>query len=100
MAKEIISELKHYPDRIKIYQFWASRNKSDLYSKKLEKLFNKAAKLLSEFPDIETPTDFHRIRVKIIRDYKMFYLNEKDCIQIIRVWDTRQDPATIDCSKV
>lgn len=96
MAKEIIWTKTAVQDRIKIYQFWASRNKSDLYSEKLEMLFSKAAKLLSEFPDIGTSTDLQGVRVKIIRDYKMFYLNEKDCIQIIRVWDTRQDPGKIE----
>ena len=58
-------------------------------------LFNEAAKLISEFPEIGTETDFPDLRVKIIRSYKLFYINETDKIQILRVWDSRQNPANL-----
>ncbi len=78
-----------------IYHFWMDHNKSDSYSKKLEVLFNEAAKLLSEFPEIGTETDHPNLRVKVINRYKLFYLNEADKIQIIRVWDSRQNPIAL-----
>lgn len=83
-------------DRVKIYQYWANKNKSNLYSEKLERLFGEGAKLLSEFPEIGTQTDFQNIRVKVIRTYKLFYLNQPDSIQILRVWHTGQDPDKLE----
>jgi addiction module RelE/StbE family toxin len=96
MAKKIVWTQTAIQDRFKIYQYWIHKNKSDLYSEKLERLFNEGTKLLSEFPEIGTQTDFQDIRVKVIRNYKLFYLNKQDCIQIIRVWDTRQNPDNLE----
>ena len=39
-----------------------------------------------------TPTDFEDLRVKVIRNYKLFYKDTPNRIEIIRVWDSRQDP--------
>ncbi len=36
-------------DRVDIYRYWLHHNKSDLYSEKLELLFNEAAKLIANF---------------------------------------------------
>lgn len=98
MAKKIEWTQTSIQDRFKIYTFWIDHNKSDSYSKKLEALFNEAAKLISEFPEIGTETDFPNLRVKVIRSYKLFYINQADRIQIIRVWDTRQNPENIEFS--
>lgn len=95
MAKEIEWTLTSIQDRLLIYHFWIDHNKSDSYSKKLEVLFNEATKLISEFPEIGIETDYPNLRVKVINRYKLFYLNEVDKIQIIRVWDSRQNPADL-----
>ena len=96
MAKKIEWAQTSIQDRFKIYYFWIENNKSDSYSKKLEVLFNEAAKLISEFPEIGTETDFPNLRVKVIKSYKLFYLNNVDKIQIVRVWDSRQNPENIE----
>lgn len=95
MAKKIEWTHTSIQDRFGIYRFWIEKNKSDAYSKKLEVLFNEAAKLISEFPEIGTETDFPDLRVKVIRSYKLFYLNQVDKIQILRVWDSRQNPENL-----
>ena len=92
MAKKIVWTLTAIQDRINIYQYWVEKNKSNLFSEKLERLFNESAILLSEFPEIGTPTDLQDVRVKVIRNYKLFYQFTSDSIQIIRVWDSRQNP--------
>ncbi|MCS4436811.1 type II toxin-antitoxin system RelE/ParE family toxin [Aquiflexum gelatinilyticum] len=92
MVKEIVWTRKSIEDRYKIYLYWAKRNKSEVFSKKLELLFNQTAMLVSQFPNIGLVTDFPDVRVKIIKDFKMFYLNHPDKIVILRVWDTRQNP--------
>ena len=96
MAKKIEWTQTSIRDRFRIYQFWIENNKSDTFSKKLEILFNAAAKLISEFPEIGTKTDYLDLRVKVVRSYKIFNLNEVDKIQIIRVWDGRQNPVDLE----
>lgn len=55
-------------------------------------IFNETAMLVSEFPDIGLATEFPDVRVKIIKDFKLFYLNQPEKIVVLRVWDTRQNP--------
>src|SRR5690349_12929850 len=92
MARKVEWTKTSIRDRFNIRQFWIEKNNSDSYSKKLEELFNEAAKLISEFPQIGTETDFPGLRVKIVKNYKLFYSDQSDTIRIIRIWDTRQDP--------
>ena len=96
MAKEIVWTETAVRDRLRIYQFWLSHNQSQIYSDKLEKLFNESAKLIAEFPEIGTNTDYKDIRVKMVGNHKLFYKPGEVKIEIIRVWDTRQNPADID----
>ena len=58
MAKKIEWTLTSIQDRFRIYHFWIDNNRSVSYSNKLELLFNEAAKLISEFPEIGTETDY------------------------------------------
>jgi plasmid stabilization system protein ParE len=95
MAKKIIWSDTAISDRIEIYQFWIWHNKSDSYSKKLERLFNESSKIISEFSEIGTKTDFQGVRVKVVRNYKIFYSNHGDRIEILRVWDAKRDPASL-----
>ncbi|NBP68410.1 MAG: type II toxin-antitoxin system RelE/ParE family toxin [Cytophagia bacterium] len=67
-----------------------------MFSEKLERLFNETAILLSEFPEIGIKTDYPDIRIKVIKNYKLFYQNFPDKIQIIRVWDNRQNPDNLE----
>ena len=95
MAKKIEWTQTSIEDRFRIYNFWIDNNRSDSYSEKLEILFNEAAKLISEFPEIGTETDYPDLRVKVVRSYKIFYISEVDKILIIRVWDSRQNPSDL-----
>lgn len=92
MAKKIIWTETSVKDRFQIYQYWLLNNQSNLYSEKLERLFNESAGLISLFPELGTKTDFADIRMKVVRDYKIFYRAQLDSIEIIRIWDTRRNP--------
>ena len=96
MARKIEWTKTSIQDRFGIYKFWIEKNKSDSYSKILEILFNEAAKLVSEFPEIGTETDFPGLRVKVIKSYKLFYIDDSETIKIIRIWDTRQNPQNLE----
>ena len=92
MAKKIRWTTRSIVDRTNIYRYWLERNQSDIYPNKLEQLFEKSAVIISNFPSIGTPTNYRNVYSKVVRDYKIFYRTEPDEIQILRVWDTRQDP--------
>lgn len=58
-------------------------------------LFNETAKLIAEYPEIGPVTDYKGIRVKIAGNHKLFYKLSAHQIEILRVWDTRQNPAQL-----
>lgn len=92
MAKEVVWTDIAVRDPFRIYQFWLSHNQSPTYSEKLERLFNESARLIAEFPEIGPITDYKDVRVKTVGNHKLFYRPSENKIEIIRVWDTRQNP--------
>jgi len=73
MVKQIIWSRRAQTDRTKIFKYWNKRNKSNIYSKKLNGLFIEAVRLIAEYPDIGKPTDDRTARIKIVRDYLIIY---------------------------
>ena len=98
MAKKVEWTHTSLIDRVNIYRYWLNRNKSDSYSEKLEVLFNEAANLIAQFPEAGTETDFPNLRIKVVKHFRIYYINLEDAIQIIRIWDTRQDPNSLKVS--
>ena len=98
MAKKIEWTEASLRDRVNIYRYWLERNKSDSFSEKLELLFEEAAELIAQFPEAGRETDFPRLRIKVIKHFKIYYLNQEEVIQIIRVWDARRDPDSLKLS--
>jgi addiction module RelE/StbE family toxin len=96
MAKKIRWTTRSIIDRTDIYNYWLIRNKSNRYPEKLEKLFERSAELISNFPNIGTRTNYRSVYSKAIKDYKIFYRIQTDEIQILRVWDTRRNPGSIE----
>ena len=96
MVKEIIWTETSLRDRIGIFEFWLKHNNSPSYSEKLETLFKESAKLLAQFPQIGTATDYTGVRVKVIRNYNIFYRDTPTTVEVIRVWDTRQNPQDLE----
>lgn len=46
-------------------------------------------------PDIGRKTDIPNVRIKIIRNYLIFYEIKGDSLHILSFWDNRQDPQKI-----
>lgn len=75
-----------------ILEYWANRNKSNSYSKKLLKLVSERTKQIAKQPLIFKATDFKNTRVASMRNFSIFYqFNDKEII-ITAFWDNRQDP--------
>ena len=91
MAYQIVWTEKANIERRHILEFWAENNKSKVYSVKLNKLFIATIRTLSKMPDIGRKTEFENVRVKIVRDFLIFYEITKKEILILSVWDGRRD---------
>ncbi|MEJ0101481.1 MAG: type II toxin-antitoxin system RelE/ParE family toxin [Bacteroidota bacterium] len=92
MAKQIIWTNRAQNDRKEILRYWQGRNQSNTYSKKLNELIKKAVKLIAAHPHIGRRTDVENVRVKLVRDYLIFYEANNEQIFILSIWDTRRDP--------
>jgi len=75
-----------------ILQYWKERNGNSQYSVKLNSLFKEATKQLAKFPFIGRVSDIEGVRVKIVREYLLFYKITESTIEILTVWDSRQNP--------
>ena len=92
MAKKIKWSERARKERFEILKYWSNRNKSKIYSSKLNQLFLENVELLTQTPDIGIPTHITDVRIKIVRDYLVYYKIQPSFIEIITVWDPRRDP--------
>jgi toxin YoeB len=58
-------------------------------------LFNDSARLVSMFPQMGRKTDHLDVRIKVVKNYQLFYRADQENIWIIRVWDSRQNPDSL-----
>lgn len=78
--------------RNKIFEYWNNRNKSILYSKRLNLLIYEKIDLLQLNPFAsEEIEDFHA-RILHFEKYGLVYKIEKQNIYILSFWDSRQNP--------
>lgn len=92
MVKQVVWSPRAHADRRNILDYWRRRNRSNTYSKKLNKLIKEAIQLIKEFPHIGKQTDDPSTRIKIVRDYLIFYEETPTQIRILTIWDYRQNP--------
>ncbi|HMR17929.1 MAG TPA: type II toxin-antitoxin system RelE/ParE family toxin [Sphingobacterium sp.] len=90
--RKIIWTQKANFERQKILDYWINRNKSKLFSIKLNSLIIEDLRLIAESPYIGRKTEIENIRVKVIRDYLLFYEILGKEIVVLTLWDGRRDP--------
>ena len=95
MAYKIVWTEKANIERLRILQFWIDNNKSRVFSLKLDKLFISAIRDLSKKPTIGRKTEFENVRVKIVREYLIFFEIVRQDLVILSVWDGRRDKKTL-----
>ena len=78
--------------RYEILEFYIARNKSKVFSKKLNNQFDKSIRLITKYPNMGIKTDIDGVRGLIIDKFVLFYEIEKDAIIIHYIWDSRQNP--------
>ena len=95
MAKRIAWTYRAHRDRKEILLYWKERNQSATYSKKLIILIKKAVDLIAAHPNIGRKTDVKNVRVKLVRDYLIFYEQDMEQVFILSIWDSRRDPEDV-----
>jgi plasmid stabilization system protein ParE len=75
-----------------ILDFYIVRNKSKVYSIKLQKLISKEVNLLLKQPDLGLKTSEDSTRGLIIENYIVYYEITDEKIIIHTIWDSRQNP--------
>lgn len=91
MARQIIWTITAQSERREILAYWVKRNKSKTYSRKLNILIVDSLKNISKNPLIGRKTEVTNVRVKIIRDYLLFYEITASSIYVLSIWDSRRD---------
>jgi addiction module RelE/StbE family toxin len=92
MAKQIIWTKKAQQERKEILHYCRVHNQSNTYSKRLNFLINKAITLVAAHPHIGRRTDIENVRVKLVRDYLIFYEESESEIFILTIWYNRRNP--------
>ncbi|AKH95445.1 type II toxin-antitoxin system RelE/ParE family toxin [Elizabethkingia anophelis] len=90
-ARKIIWTQKANIERRDILEYSIDRNKSKKFSIKLNKLIVGTIKQIAENPGIGRKTNLENIRVKIIRDYLLFYEFDESYLKVLTLWDGRRD---------
>lgn len=93
MAKRIIVWTSSAKLQLRaIFEYFNFRNKSKLYSLKLNTLIQNELKIVLQQPNIGKKTDSINVRGLLIGNYYIFYEINETHIIILSVWDTRQNP--------
>lgn len=75
-----------------VLEYWANRNKSNSYSKKLVSMVAERTKELAEMTFIYKSTDFKDVRIASMGNFSIYYKVADTQIIISAFWDNRQDP--------
>ena len=74
------------------FEYWNKRNKSRLYSQKLNLAIRGRTELLKQLPEMGKPTNYKNPRAIILGHYSILYKIQHKKIIITGFWDNRQDP--------
>ena len=96
MAKQVVWSLRAQSDRKQILDYWRLRNRSNTYSRKLNQVFKESVEIIRDFPIIGKLTEDDNVRVKIVKDYLIFYEHTETKLTILTIWDSRQDPEKLN----
>lgn len=91
-TRKIVWTIDALETKISIFNYWNNRNKSTLYSQKLNILFKEALLKIRSFPETTISTNNDQVRLLIVRDYYLVLKITDLTITVLEIWDTRQNP--------
>ncbi|MBI3501859.1 MAG: type II toxin-antitoxin system RelE/ParE family toxin [Bacteroidetes bacterium] len=92
MAKRIIWSVKAKHERRSILEYWFIHNGNKNYSRKLSKQFRETVRYIAKYNYLGRATDEDNVRVTVCGNYLLFYELKPDVLEILSVWDGRQNP--------
>ncbi|MBK6482243.1 MAG: type II toxin-antitoxin system RelE/ParE family toxin [Chitinophagaceae bacterium] len=92
MVKRIKWTKQALNEKLQILKYWKDRNKSTLYSRKLNTIFIEAIKLIQQYPNLGRETEDPKVKNILAKEYLIFYEESETEIVIVHLWDERQDP--------
>jgi len=95
MAKEVVWTKRAKKELIDILTYWIERNKSSIFSIKLNNLISEQLRLISEFPESGKRTDIPNVSLKIIQKYLLYYEMNNDTIYILTIRHGSKNPETL-----
>jgi hypothetical protein len=75
-----------------IFRYWNNRNKSTVYSQKLNQLFTATLRTVENSSEASITTKKENIRAILVRDYYLIFEITELNIKVLDIWDTRQNP--------
>jgi toxin YoeB len=75
-----------------VFEYWNNRNKSTVFSRKLNFKIKERLVLLLTNPLLGKATSFKTSRVVSLGNYSIIYQANESQIIVIAFWDNRQDP--------
>jgi plasmid stabilization system protein ParE len=86
-------------DLFEILDFYYQRNGNKIYSRKLHSQLKKSVRMIQKFPKLGLKTDELNVRAIIEGHYTLFYKLTESHIEILIIWDNRQNPEKLDLKK-
>jgi len=93
--RKIIWTQKANEERKEILSYWIERNRSSAYSVKLNALIKETLRLTAFYPESGRKTTINNVRVKIVRDYLLFYEITPTELIVLVIWDKRRDEKSL-----
>lgn len=91
MVTRLVWTIEARNSRKNIFEYWNNRNKSKVYSNKLNLLFNENLKIVANLPEFGKPTFQEDIKFIIVSHFDIIYKILEFEIVVIDIWDTRQN---------
>ena len=92
MARRLIWSPEARNSRKNIFDYWNNRNKSKVYSRKLNSLFNTNLKIVIQLPEFGKPAFREDSKFIIVSHFEIIYKITLNEIVVLDIWDTRQNP--------
>ena len=92
MVRRLIWSITAQNSRKNIFDYCNYRNKSKVYSNKLNLLFNENLRIVLKLPEFGTSVNTADIKFIIISHFELIYKITPTEIIVLDIWDTRQRP--------
>jgi len=79
-------------DKLSIFEFWYRKNGNAKYSRQLDKEFRHLTDLLKQYVNLGKKYPDSKRRYLVKESFQIFYKIQDDYIEILHIWDTRQNP--------